>query len=286
MYKAYTINIISVLGGISLKNRKYFIMLAFFILFAIVIYNYFINNKINSIGKGNKPDDEVLIEKTDSKEKILNSSEDGKKEYSPKIVYLTFDDGPSYKVTNKILDVLKEKGVKATFFVVGYKIEGREETLKRIQNEGHSIGLHSYTHNYKKLYRNEDSFIKEMIDTENEVYRVTGTRPKIIRFPSGSKKHLTESLQNKLHEKGYKVYDWNACVSDGIDYHVSSQRLFKEVVKSSEKWSKVILLMHCDEMNGNTCEVLPATVDYFKEKGYEFKAINENTPEYHFRIKK
>lgn len=243
-----------------------------------IIYNNFSAIKANSIGNEKKPE-------SNPKEELKNEK-NIKKEKTGKIVYLTFDDGPSYKITNKILDILKEKNVRATFFVVGYKIAGREQILKRIYKEGHSIGLHSYSHNYKKLYRNEDSFIKEMVETEDEVYRVIGERTKIIRFPSGSKKHLTKSLQEKLHEHGYKVYDWNSCISDGIDYHIPSNKLFKEVVKNSEKWSKVFLLMHCDEVNGNTCEALPLTIDYFKSRGYEFKIIDENTPEYYFRIKK
>ncbi|WDC83244.1 polysaccharide deacetylase family protein [Caloramator sp. mosi_1] len=79
-----------------------------------------------------------------------------------KTVYLTFDDGPSYKITNQILDVLKQKEVKATFFLIGNKVEERKEVVKRIYYEGHSIGLHSYTHKMKQIYKSEDNFIEEM----------------------------------------------------------------------------------------------------------------------------
>lgn len=201
-----------------------------------------------------------------------------------KIIYLTFDDGPSSRVTGEILDTLKKKEVKATFFVVGYKIKGREAVIKRIHDEGNGIGLHSYTHDYKKLYRNNESFIKEMEETENEVYRAAGIRTKIIRFPSGSKKHLDKNLAEELQKRGYKVFDWNACASDGINYRIPPERLYNEAIKSSKKWTKVVLLMHCDEMNKNTCEIMPRIIDYFKDNGYEFKIIDNDTPEYHFRI--
>ncbi|WP_242946795.1 polysaccharide deacetylase family protein [Clostridium haemolyticum] len=85
-----------------------------------------------------------------------------------KKVYLTFDDGPTSKVTLDILDVLKEHNVKATFFVVGKEIQNRETVLKKIYNEGHSIGLHTYSHSFKKIYKNDDSFVKEMLDVQKK----------------------------------------------------------------------------------------------------------------------
>ena len=84
-------------------------------------------------------------------------------EHKKKIIYLTFDDGPSYKVTNKVLDILKENEVKATFFLIGNQIKDKEDVVKRIYEEGNSIGLHTYTHNFKKIYCDEDKFIQEMI---------------------------------------------------------------------------------------------------------------------------
>ena len=109
---------------------------------------------------------------------------------TPKFVYLTFDDGPTYVVTAKLLDVLKKQNVKATFFVVGKEIEGKETILKRIYNEGHSIGLHTYSHNFKKIYRSTDDFIHEMTKTSDKIEQVIGFAPKIIRFPGGSSKRL------------------------------------------------------------------------------------------------
>lgn len=202
-----------------------------------------------------------------------------------KVIYLTFDDGPSNNVTNKILDILKEKQVKATFFIVGYKIQGREDTLKRIAVEGSSIGLHTYTHNYKKIYSNENVFIDEMNRTRDEVKLVTGVSTNIIRFPAGSKPRLTKSFLDKLHGENYKIYDWNTSLSDGLDYNTSVTKLLKESTNVVKGASRIILLMHCDEFNENTCKALPQIIDLYKQKGYEFKAITEETPEYYFRLK-
>ncbi|MCM0649730.1 polysaccharide deacetylase [Clostridium swellfunianum] len=204
-----------------------------------------------------------------------------------KVVYLTFDDGPSYIITNRVLDILKEKEVKATFFVVGNKIEGREDILKRIHEDGHSLGLHTYSHKYKEIYSSHDNFVKEMEDAGEAVKKVIGFEPKPIRFPGGSKPYLNSSLLEKLHERGYKVFDWNASLSDGLNYNISTERLVKEahkVVGGSN--SKVYLLLHCDQTNKATAKALPMIIDYYKNLGYEFKTITEDTPEYYFRFKK
>ncbi|MFL0267156.1 polysaccharide deacetylase family protein [Candidatus Clostridium radicumherbarum] len=204
-----------------------------------------------------------------------------------KSIYLTFDDGPSFIVTNKILDILKEKGVKATFFVVGSKIQGREDILKRIDTEGHSIGLHTFTHVYKKIYSSHDNFINEMDETQKEVNRVLGYSPKAIRFPTGSKPHLNSVLLEKLHNKNYKIYDWNACLSDGINYNTPTDRLVREAHNIVGKGnSRIFLLLHCDQTNKNTAKALPFIIDYYKDLGYQFKTITEDTSEYYFRFKK
>lgn len=201
-----------------------------------------------------------------------------------KVIYLTFDDGPSDIVTNKILDILKEKNVKATFFIVGRKIHGREETMKRINNEGHSIGLHTYTHDYKKIYTSPKSFVDEMERTGEEVKRATGITANIIRFPGGTKPYLNKSLLNSLHQKNYRIFDWNAALTDGLNPKASTGKLVKESSKIIGNRSKVILLMHCDAANANTCKALPKIIDSYREKGYIFKSITNDTPEFYFRF--
>ncbi|ACO83781.1 polysaccharide deacetylase family protein [Clostridium botulinum] len=214
--------------------------------------------------------------KADKKEDISDNKE----------VYLTFDDGPSDKTTENILDVLKENDVKATFFIIGKYIEGREDILKRIVKEGHSLGLHTYSHNYKTIYQNNKVFIDEMLKCQNEIYKATGVKTNIIRFPGGSVKRLDEKFKKELEEEGFKIYDWNMALTDGINPKAPVGKFYKEGTKRKKPLSKVILLMHCDCLNKNTCRALPDIIEFYKEKGYEFKIIDKNTPEFVFPYKR
>lgn len=202
-----------------------------------------------------------------------------------KQIYLTFDDGPSI-ITNTVLDILKNNDVKATFFVIGNQIDGYEDVIRRIQEEGHSMGLHSYTHNFRKIYRNHEAFLKEMYQCRDKIYETTGLSPNIIRFPGGSRNILTESYLDELHKLNFKVYDWNAETEDGLNPKVSPYRLYKEAIKGSNSLPYVMLLLHCDYMHKNTCKALPDIIKYYKNAGFEFEIITEDTPELIYPITK
>jgi peptidoglycan/xylan/chitin deacetylase (PgdA/CDA1 family) len=202
-----------------------------------------------------------------------------------KIIYLTFDDGPSI-LTNRILDILKVNNVHATFFVIGNQIKGYEETLKRTYSEGHAIGLHTYTHKFKNIYSSQSVFIKEMYDSRDEINKVIGVSPNIIRFPGGSRNRLNEEALKLLHSCNFKIYDWNMVISDGANHRTSADRLFKEATMGKAKPDVIILLMHCDYMHKNTCIALPGIINYYKNSNYDFRVITEDTPEIYFPIKK
>jgi len=201
-----------------------------------------------------------------------------------KVIYLTFDDGPSV-MTDKVLDILKENDVKATFFVIGNQIKGQEAMVKRIFTEGHSIGLHTYTHTYDKIYSTRKGFISEMFKSQDEICSIIGIKPTIIRFPSGSYKHLTKAFLKELHGCNFKVYDWNALMSDGVNCKTPADKLYREATKTTVREHPIILLMHCDYMHKNTCKALPRVIRFYKDNGYEFKIINDKTPENYFPIK-
>jgi peptidoglycan/xylan/chitin deacetylase (PgdA/CDA1 family) len=201
-----------------------------------------------------------------------------------RVIYLTFDDGPSI-ITGKVLDILKENDVKATFFIIGNQITDFEDMIKRIHDDGHSIGLHTYTHKFKRIYSNRDTFIKEMQDCRSEINKLTGISPNIIRFPGGSSNRLTRTYLTKLHNYNFKIYDWNMTTSDGINSNTSPNRLYRDATEGNEKLSPIILLLHCDYMHKNSCKALPNIIKYYKEKGYEFKVISDGTPELYFPIK-
>jgi peptidoglycan/xylan/chitin deacetylase (PgdA/CDA1 family) len=203
----------------------------------------------------------------------------------PKVIYLTFDDGPS-PLTGKFLDVLNRYNVKGTFFLVGNQIPENADTVKRIYEEGHSIGLHTYTHSYRIIYSNRNNFIKEMQQCQDEICSLTGARPIVIRFPGGSQKRLDDDFLTQLHSLNYKVFDWNAYTSDGVDYRLSSERLRNEATKTTITCYPIILLMHCDYVNKNTLSALPWIIKYYQQQGFEFKTITDETQEYYFPIYK
>lgn len=216
-------------------------------------------------------------------ESIKEDIPESVKSNEKKVIYLTFDDGPSI-MTNKVLDILKQNNVKATFFIIGNQIPDNEEVIKRIYDEGHSIGLHTYTHKYNNIYRNKDNFIKEMMTTSDMIKKITGVESHIIRFPGGSRRHLNDKFLQQLHENNFKIYDWNIQASDGINAKTSPYKLFKETTKNPEHLNSIILLMHCDYMHKNTCIALPNIINYYKTQGYEFKPITEDTEELYFPI--
>ena len=202
-----------------------------------------------------------------------------------KKVYLTFDDGPIPVITEKILNVLREQKVNATFFVVGKEIPGREYILKRIYDEGNSIGLHTYSHKFKKIYYDEDTFIDEMVETRKKISEVIHMSASAVRFPGGSSKHLTIKLLNKLHSNNMQVYDWNVDLYDGRKENISVNKIIKNSKNIKPQYSRIIILAHCNSNNLNTVKALPEIIKFYKTLNYEFDTITEHTEEYYYRVK-
>lgn len=256
---------------IKAKNTRHVNLLIVFLITLITVYGLF------SLGRYYR-----LID-YDNMVNILHPQV-SQSEDKNKVVYLTFDDGPCNIITDKILDVLKKYDVKATFFVVGKEIIRREHILKRINDEGHSIGLHTYSHSFKKAYMSVDAFMNELAKTNNLVFEITGKKSGIIRFPGGSHNRLNSIFLQKIHDKGFKIYDWTHSCEDGTCSYLSPYALFRNSQKKiiSRKMAPgVILLMHSNENNINTIDALPLIIRYYRNKGYEFKAIEKDTPEYY-----
>lgn len=218
---------------------------------------------------------------------VYANNDDNLKEVSKKkTVYLTFDDGPGGKVTNDILDTLKKENVPATFFVIGSEIKGQENILLRMKDEGHSIGLHSYSHDRNKLYCNNASFLNEMKKGQEAIYDVTGEKYNILRFPFGCNNNsykLTKELVDMLHDNGFKIYDWTLDSGDGANYKSAPETIIKKSCKNDDT---VVLLMHCAFLNKTSAKALPSIIKYYKDNNYEFKVLDENTPEIYKITKK
>jgi peptidoglycan/xylan/chitin deacetylase (PgdA/CDA1 family) len=196
-----------------------------------------------------------------------------------KIVYLTFDDGPAGKVTKDILDILKNESVPATFFLIGDQIKGQEDLVKRIYAEGHTLGLHSMTHKKNHLYSSNEAFLKEMLDTQQTINSIVGFKSNILRFPFGCNNNsykLSQSMIDLLHENNLKIYDWNTDSCDGAKPNANPSTFIRN---SRSNKDCVVLLMHCAYMSKNTVKALPDIIKYYKDNNYEFKLIDENTPE-------
>lgn len=205
-----------------------------------------------------------------------------------KIAYLTFDDGPSAKVTPRILATLKEKNAKATFFVVG---TGKMSLLKDIQAEGHAIGLHSGTHEWD-IYNSTDAYFADLQAVSDKVYAQTGIRSKIIRFPGGSsntvsKKHcagIMSKLVTMVEDKGYSYFDWNVSSGDATGTKASAAEITKNVLNGAKNKTKICVLMHDLGTKDTTADALPDIIDGLREMGFRFEVLDENSPIFHAKV--
>lgn len=211
---------------------------------------------------------------------VLAEEKDSPAESSEsKVIYITFDDGISCKITPKILDTLKKEEVPATFFLIGETLDDNQDILKRMVDEGHSVGLHTYTHERNKIYRSKEAFLDEMLKTQNKIYEITSVKTNILRFPFGVNNtsfHINKDWETFLHNKGFMIYDWNVDTADGANPKSSVSTIYKKAMSDQPH---IILLMHCTNLHNNTSAALPKIIKHYKDAGYEFKKIDETTPE-------
>ena len=207
-----------------------------------------------------------------------------------KIAFLTFDDGPSTTVTPKVLDILKENNVKATFFLIGQNVEANEkskELVKREFNEGHAIGNHTYNHNeHNALFPNNiinvPIFMNDVKKNDDALKNILGQdfSTRILRVPGGymSRAYYKDpnlpEFDAKLKEKNMISIDWNAEIKDaeGKPNKTPEELLnvLKEEVGTQEK---LVILMHDTYGKMQTANALPQIIEYLKNKGYEFRTI-------------
>ena len=189
-----------------------------------------------------------------------------------KVVYLTFDDGPSDRVTPKILDILKEENVKATFFIVGAAAENRKYLLEREFSEGHTVAVHSYSHQYSKIYSSAENLLAD-IDRCNEIIKsVTGSYSTLYRFPGGSY-GLNRELIEAVTAHGMKYVDWNASICDAEYYEAPCEILYENAVESSKGRNRVVLLAHDTTTKATTAQALRDIIKYFKNQNYKFATL-------------
>lgn len=196
-----------------------------------------------------------------------------------KRVYLTFDDGPSI-YTGQILDILAANDVKATFFVIGRDSQ-YFEYYKRIVDEGHTLAMHSYSHEYKKIYSSVEAFSEDLQKLQDLLYQVTGIECKLYRFPGGSSNTITDSIQpfiSYLQEQGITYFDWNALNGDAVSEELPPDKLINNIMKNVRRNKTSVVLMHDLQSRYTTVESLQSLIDTLKEEGYTILPIDEDTP--------
>ncbi|AZK48799.1 polysaccharide deacetylase [Paenibacillus lentus] len=194
-----------------------------------------------------------------------------------KLVYLTFDDGPS-KWTDHVLDILNKADVPATFFLLGEQAKRFPEIVNRIDEAGHSIGNHTYNHKYDELYSSFGVFWSQIKETEEVLRNITGIRTPLVRAPGGTYGHFDASYFKLLEQGGYKVFDWNLDSGDSKRKGVPASEIVKNVI-SAKQGNSMNVLMHDGAGHEETVKALPKIIEFYKSLGYEFRAITpEDTP--------
>lgn len=204
-----------------------------------------------------------------------------------KMVYLTFDDGPG-KYTARLLDILKKYNVKATFFVTGYN-DNYNDLLTREHNEGHTVGLHSYTHDYKVIYRSIDSYMQDLLKIQNKVKNYTGIESMIIRFPGGSSNTISKrykigimsELSNKVQELGFKYFDWTIASGDAGNTR-DTNKIISNVTSRFSENSMNVVLMH--DIKPYSVDAVESIITYGLANGYTFAPLTINSPNVHQKV--
>ena len=249
-------------------------------------------NTTNTIETQSKPAENKTNEnKTQTNKVSENKTAESKTTASngKSIAYLTFDDGPS-SITNSVLDILKKYNVKATFFVINSGSYNKT-TLQREVNEGHTIGLHAYDHNYAIAYKDDNSYLDGIDKLRAKVKADTGFDSHYIRFPGGSSntisKRYSKGIMSRItktaKQRGYKYYDWNVDDDDAGSARTADD-CYNNVVRELRPNRSNIVLMHDFGTNKKIIEALPRIIEYCQKNGYTMLPIDDNTPEIHHGI--
>lgn len=167
--------------------------------------------------------------------------------FNPKTMYLTFDDGPSQENTSVVLDILKARNIRATFFVVGENVRKHPEVARRIVAEGHTIGIHCNDHDYETIYESADSYLQDFEEARAAVLEVTGVDARLFRFPGGSVNAYNEKVRREIVDamtaNGYLYFDWNASLEDAT-VNPQPLTLIENAKESTLDRKKVVMLAH------------------------------------------
>ncbi len=225
--------------------------------------------------------EEDFVSKTEAYPYLYAKGNVTEQELPEKVVFLTFDDGPS-RNTVKILDTLKQYNVPATFFLIGENLtESGTEIAKRALAEGHMLGLHTETHQYDKIYRSVDSFLTDYDKLAARFTEEFGACPAVFRFPGGSYSAyinpIKKELKGEMERRGFLCYDWNVSGEDSVGTPTAVS-IKKNIFDTIEGQKQPIILLHDSPCSNLTAEVLPEILDRLLAEGYEFRTLQYREP--------
>lgn len=244
------------------------------------------NNKLIQKVDKIKKEKNILIEENKNIESTIKEKETlyVQKLEDAKIAYLTFDDGPSSN-TLDILKVLKQYNIKATFFVNGR--ENLKDLYKKIAEYGHIIANHTYSHDYRTIYKSVDNFKNDIEKLDNFIYELTGQQPNhILRYPGGSNNTISHNyggrgimkkIIREMKEEGYVFFDWNVDSTDASTYRQNKNTIVQTVLRDSSYVKKAVILMHDLDPKTTTVQALPEIIEGLKEQGFIFDALKKDS---------
>jgi len=278
------------------RNRKNLIIAAFlltiFIILLIIVrethldikYENIFHSYTNLIEQA-KAEEKRIAEQKEAERlaKLPNLTDVGKNNLAniydseTKRVFLTFDDGPSKSVTIPILDILKQENIKATFFLLGSRVDLYPEIVKRQYDEGHYLASHGYSHIYSQIYASPQSVLDEYNKSLASIRNAIGApefNPHLFRFPGGYKggkyAKIKEQAAGILGENGVLNIDWNALTADSAGAK-TTEEFIAELEKEVPKYNSVVVLMHDNGTKQATAEALPTIIQYFRDRGFQFE---------------
>jgi len=214
-----------------------------------------------------------------------NISKEGTLAENKKTAFLTFDDGPS-ALTTSYLDILKEEGVQATFFLIGNQIDSdMAQVVKREIDEGHEIGIHTYCHEANEIYSTESACYKDVMKIKQQLEMQFNYEAKLVRFPWGSANQymspFRKNIIDKLHKDGMEYEDWNVSAEDSVGTP-TVESIMANIRKDYKKYNEPVILMHDSGCNKKTLEALRGVIKELKEAGYNFGTLSERENPCHF----
>lgn len=203
--------------------------------------------------------------------------------------YLTFDDGPS-DLTPQVLSILRRENIRATFFVTGAGLEQHRELIQQMAAEGHVLGNHTYSHDYR-LYRSEKAFMEDVHKLDRELLELTGSAAELFRFPGGSNTRLGRSkgspwmlprLVRRVQEEGYRYFDWNVSSTDAAQAVQPKEEIVGAVLSAAANKTNAIVLMHDARGKTTTVEALPEVIRELRKLGFRFEVLHKDSHAVHF----